>query len=53
MNDLTIRLETPKDYRAIEELTREAFWNVYTRKCACNSCSNSYKNKFTKRAAKI
>ena len=29
MNDLTIRLETQKDYRAVEELTREAFWNVY------------------------
>lgn len=29
MKDLTIRLETKKDYRAIEELTREAFWNVY------------------------
>jgi len=29
MNDLTIRLETEQDYRAVEELTREAFWNVY------------------------
>lgn len=29
MNNLTIRLETKKDYRAVEELTREAFWNVY------------------------
>ena len=29
MNDLTIRLENEKDYRAVEELTREAFWNVY------------------------
>ena len=27
--NLTIRLETEKDYRAVEELTREAFWNVY------------------------
>ena len=24
-----MRLETEKDYRAVEELTREAFWNVY------------------------
>lgn len=24
--NLTIRLETPTDYRAVEELTREAFW---------------------------
>ncbi|MBQ1218249.1 MAG: N-acetyltransferase [Clostridia bacterium] len=29
MEHLTIRLETEKDYRAVEELTREAFWNVY------------------------
>ena len=29
MNNLTIRLETKQDYRAVEELTREAFWNVY------------------------
>ena len=29
MNNLTIRLETENDYRAVEELTREAFWNVY------------------------
>ena len=28
MKNLTIRLETEKDYRAVEELTREAFWNV-------------------------
>ena len=29
MKNLTVRLETEKDYRAVEELTREAFWNVY------------------------
>ena len=29
MNNLTIRKETEKDYRAVEELTREAFCNVY------------------------
>ena len=29
MNDIKIRLETEKDYRMVEELTREAFWNVY------------------------
>ena len=29
MDGLIIRLETEKDYRAVEELTREAFWNVY------------------------
>ncbi len=29
MDNVTIRPETPRDYRAVEELTREAFWNVY------------------------
>jgi len=29
MMNLTIRLETEKDYREVENLTREAFWNVY------------------------
>ena len=29
MEDLKVRLETEKDYRAVEELVREAFWNVY------------------------
>lgn len=27
--DLNIRLETPADYAAVENLTREAFWNVH------------------------
>lgn len=26
---MKIRIETPADYRAVEELTREAFWDVY------------------------
>ena len=25
---MNIRLEQPKDYREVENLTREAFWNV-------------------------
>ena len=29
MNYLTIRQEIEKDYRAVEELTRKAFWSVY------------------------
>ena len=27
--DIIIRNETPADYRTVEELTRESFWNVY------------------------
>lgn len=34
MKNLTIRLETEKDYEAVENLTREAFWNVYKPGCA-------------------
>lgn len=34
MKNLIIRLETEKDYRAVENLTREAFWNVYRPGCS-------------------
>ena len=30
---MNIRLEQPKDYREVENLTREAFWNVYHPGC--------------------
>lgn len=33
MEHYTLRRETPDDYRAVEELTREAFWNVYRPGC--------------------
>lgn len=32
-NDCIIRLERPEDYRTVENLTREAFWNVYRPGC--------------------
>lgn len=31
--EVIIRLEQKSDYRAVEELTREAFWNVYKPAC--------------------
>ena len=31
--NIIIRLETKDDYRAAENLTREAFWNVYRPSC--------------------
>lgn len=34
MNDYTIRLEKKKDYREVENLVRESFWNVYKPGCA-------------------
>ncbi|MBA4348232.1 MAG: GNAT family N-acetyltransferase [Clostridiales bacterium] len=33
IGDLTIRLETPADYREVEYVTREAFWNHYVPGC--------------------
>ena len=32
-NDYTIRLENKKDYREVENLVRESFWNVYRPGC--------------------
>ena len=31
--NISIRNETPKDYREVEELVRESFWNVYRPGC--------------------
>ena len=33
-NDYTIRLERTEDYREVENLVREAFWNVYRPGCS-------------------
>ena len=33
MQNITFRNETPRDHRAIEHMTREAFWNVYRPGC--------------------
>ena len=33
-NDIKIRLETQSDYREVENLVREAFWNVYRPGCS-------------------
>ncbi len=32
-NNYIIRMETPADYRAVEEMTKRAFWNVYVPGC--------------------
>jgi len=31
--NITIRNETPEDFRRVEEITREAFWNLYVPGC--------------------
>lgn len=33
-NDYIIRLERNEDYRAVENLVRESFWNVYRPGCS-------------------
>ncbi len=33
-NDYIIRLEKPEDYREVENLVRESFWNVYRPGCS-------------------
>lgn len=33
-NDYVIRLERSEDYRKVEELIRESFWNVYRPGCS-------------------
>lgn len=42
--DVIIRLEEPKDYRITENLTREAFWNVYCPGCREHYVLHCYRN---------
>ena len=41
---MIIRPEEPKDYREVEKLTREAFWNVYRPGCVEHYVLNQYRN---------
>lgn len=41
---MIIRLEQPKDYREVENLTREAFWNVYRPGCTEHYVLHKYRN---------
>ena len=41
---MNIRLEQPKDYREVEVLTREAFWNVYRPGCTEHYVLNQYRS---------
>ena len=38
---ITIRLETKDDYRAVENLTCESFWNVYRPGCISQTCGHA------------
>lgn len=41
---MNIRLEQTKDYREVENLTREAFWNVYAPGCVEHYVLNQYRS---------
>lgn len=41
---MIIRLEKPEDWREVEELTREAFWNVYRPGCTEHYVLNQYRS---------
>lgn len=41
---MNIRLEQPQDYREVENLTREAFWNVYRPGCMEHYVLNQYRS---------
>lgn len=41
---MKIRLDQPKDYREVENLTREAFWNVYRPGCFEHFVLNQYRS---------
>ena len=41
---MNIRLEQPQDYREVENLTREAFWNIYRPGCTEHYVLNQYRS---------
>lgn len=41
---ITIRREEPEDYREVENLTRESFWNVYCPGCKEHYVLHCYRN---------
>lgn len=41
--EMNIRLEIPADYREVENLTREAFWNIYRPGCTEHFVLNQYR----------
>ena len=44
MHNIVIRLETESDFHAVEELTREAFWNIYRPGCLEHYVLNQLRN---------
>lgn len=44
MPELMIRRENPEDYAYVENMTREAFWNVYRPGCSEHYLLHTYRN---------
>ncbi|MDI6605083.1 MAG: hypothetical protein QME35_08100 [Thermoanaerobacteraceae bacterium] len=44
-NNCTFRLETKEDYRKVENLTREAFWNKYRPGCTEHYILHQFRNR--------
>ena len=44
MKKYTIRTEQPRDFKIVENLTREAFWNVYRPGCVEHFVLHHYRN---------
>ena len=44
MREYNIRLEEPEDWQEVENLTREAFWNVYRPGCLEHFVLNRYRS---------
>ena len=44
MKNYTIRTEQPRDFKIVENLTREAFWNVYRPGCTEHYVLHRYRS---------
>ena len=44
MKKYTIRTEQPRDFKTVENLTREAFWNVYRPGCTEHYVLHCYRS---------
>jgi len=43
-SNFTIRVEEPRDFRTVENLTRDSFWNVYRPGCTEHYVLHCYRN---------
>ena len=44
VKDVIIRLERPNEYKLVENVVRESFWNVYRPGCLEHYVLHSYRN---------